>query len=74
VFACALALGQDDLQAKAQWARQAIVDRRYDEATRLYSELARSLPQNPGMLMNLGIAQHSAGNYWEAIASFLTRL
>jgi len=74
VFACALALGQDDLQANAQRARQAMVDRRYDEATRLYSELARSLPQNPGMLMNLGIARHTAGNYREAIASFSSAL
>jgi tetratricopeptide (TPR) repeat protein len=73
-FACALAFAQDDLQAKAQQAKQAMIASRYEEAARLYAELVRELPENPGMLMNLGLAQHSAGHYREAVASFASAL
>ena len=47
---------------------------RYEEAARLYAELVQELPRNPGMLMNLGLAQHSAGHYREAVASFTSAL
>jgi tetratricopeptide (TPR) repeat protein len=65
-----LAFGQDELAAQSARAKQAMADRRFDEAVRLYSALARALPRNPGMLMNLGLALHSAGRYREAIVSF----
>ena len=65
-----LVFSQDVLVVKSQRAKQAMLDRHFDEAERLYSELVRALPQNPGMLMNLGLAQHSAGRYREAITTF----
>jgi tetratricopeptide (TPR) repeat protein len=70
LLATAASSAQDDLQTNAQRARQAMVGGRYEEAARLYSELVREVPQNPGLLLNLGIAQHSAGRYREAVASF----
>jgi tetratricopeptide (TPR) repeat protein len=74
VLARSLSFGQDELQAKSQHAKQAMIAGRFDEATRLYSELARDLPRNPGMLLNLGLAQHSAGHFREAVASFSAAL
>src|SRR5258708_7563809 len=47
-----------------------MADRRYDEAARLYSDLARAAPENPGLLLNLGLALQFAGRYREAIAAF----
>ena len=47
---------------------------RYDEAVRLYAELVHDLPRNPGTILNLGIAQHYAGHYREAIDSFTSAL
>lgn len=69
-FTASLVSGQDDLVGKSQRARQAMIDRQFDQAVRLYSELVQALPGNPGMLMNLGIALHSAGRYREALARF----
>src|SRR5689334_21712755 len=66
--------GQDDLAAKSQTARQAMIAGDFPKATRLYSELVRALPDNPGLWMNLGLAQHSAGNYREGLASFASAL
>src|ERR1041384_8848 len=62
--------GQDDAVLKSQRAKKAMLDRRFDEAVQLYSELSRSMPQNPGMRFNLGMALHSAGRYREAIECF----
>src|SRR5579859_6010387 len=69
-----LTLGQDELAAQSARAKQAMANRRFDEAVQLYSALVGALPQNPGMLMNLGLALHSAGRYREAIASFANAL
>jgi hypothetical protein len=66
---------QDDAVNKSQRAKQAMVDRRFDEAVRLYSELSRAMPQNAGMRFNLAIALHSAGRYrgsgYDLAGSFL---
>jgi tetratricopeptide (TPR) repeat protein len=74
VLVCASLFGQNSLQAKAQQARQRMIEGRYDEAVRLYADLVRELPNNPGMLLNLGIAQQSAGQYPNAIASLSAAL
>src|SRR5436189_62650 len=65
---------QDDLSAKSQTARQAMIAGDFPKAARLYRELVRALPDNPGLWMNLGLAQHSAGTYREGIASFASAL
>jgi tetratricopeptide (TPR) repeat protein len=66
--------GQDDLAAKSQTARQAMIAGDFPKAERLYGELVRALPDNPGLWVNLGLAQHSAGKYREGIASFASAL
>jgi tetratricopeptide (TPR) repeat protein len=66
--------GQDNLVLKSQTANQAMAERRFTQAVQLYSELVRAIPDNPGMLMNLGLALHSAGRYREAIPQFAAAL
>ncbi len=60
----------DELAEKSRHAKQAMVAGNYDEAATLYAELVRALPGNPGLVMNLGLALHSAGRYREAIDQF----
>ena len=46
----------------------AMAEGRYDEAAAIYAELARALPREAGILLNLGMAQSMAGRPREAIA------
>ena len=73
ILACPAA-GQQDLTAKSQLAKKALEERRYQEAVRLYTELARAVPGNAGMQLNLGLALHSAGRYRQAIGQFSAAL
>ena len=64
VFAGAL---PQDLAAKARRGREAMAAGRFDEAAVLYAEVTRALPDEPGMLLNLGMALSMAGRPREAI-------
>ena len=64
VFASAAA---EDLAVKAQRGREAMAAGRFDEAVALYGEITRALPDEPGMLLNLGMALSMAGRPREAI-------
>ncbi|PYQ02486.1 MAG: hypothetical protein DMF83_23420 [Acidobacteria bacterium] len=57
----------DDLAAKAQRGREAMAAGRFDEAATLYAEITRALPDEPGMLLNLGMALSMAGRPREAV-------
>lgn len=39
----------------------------FREAARVYAELVKELPNNPGLLMNLGMAENMAGDYRKSI-------
>ena len=43
-------------------------DGRFEDAARIYRELLQPLPDDPGLLMNLGMALAMAGREAEAIA------
>ena len=58
-----------DVATKAERGKQAMAAGRFDEAAAVYAELARALPADGGMLMNLGMAQSMAGRQREAIKS-----
>src|SRR5436309_5403285 len=51
----------DDLTAKLDRSRELMVTGRFDEAIPIYRELVQALPNNPGPIMNLGLALHMAG-------------
>jgi tetratricopeptide (TPR) repeat protein len=63
----ALCAQESMLAARGSAAHQALLDGRYDEAVKLYSDLVAQLPDNPGLRLNLGLALEKAGRPAEAI-------
>jgi tetratricopeptide (TPR) repeat protein len=57
-----------DPAARSRAATQAMNDGRFEDAVRIYRELLQALPDEPGLLMNLGMALAMAGREAEAIA------
>ena len=53
---------------KAERAQLWMAQQRFADAAGLYEELVKALPGNPGMLMNLGMARHMAGQDAAAVA------
>lgn len=43
---------------------------RFEDAIPLYRQLVKALPSNPGLRLNLALAQHMAGHHREAIPNF----
>ena len=64
-----LAAQSPDLAAKSERGKLAMAAGRYDEAAAVYADLARTLPTDAGILMNLGMAQSLAGRPREAVKS-----
>ncbi len=70
VLACAALAASpspDDLAATARRGREAMAAGRFDEAAALYTEITRALPDEPGVLLNLGMALSMAGRPREAV-------
>ena len=67
--ATALSAGpaSEDLAAKARRGKEAMAAGRFEEAAALYAEITRALPNEPGMLLNLGMALSMAGRPGEAV-------
>jgi tetratricopeptide (TPR) repeat protein len=57
----------EDLAAKARRGKEAMAAGRFDEAAALYAEITRAMPEEPGMLLNLGMALSMAGRPREAV-------
>ncbi|MBS1860042.1 MAG: tetratricopeptide repeat protein, partial [Acidobacteria bacterium] len=60
---------QDALAAKSAQAHQLMQAGQFDRAAAIYTELVKALPGNPGLLLNLGLAQHMGGHEREAAAT-----
>jgi predicted Zn-dependent protease len=60
----------DDLAAKAQQAKELMEAGRFDAAIPLCQDLVKALPGNPGLVLNLALAQHMAGREREAVSNF----
>jgi predicted Zn-dependent protease len=73
LFAVA-AFSQADPSIQAEFGKQALATGRYDDAVRIYSQLATQFPKEPGMLANLGMAQHLSGDHKSAVATFHSAL
>jgi len=58
----------DGLAAKSQQAKEFMAEGKFAEAIPLYRELNQAVPNNPGLLLNLGMALHLAGDEGKAIA------
>ena len=57
-----------DPAARSRAATHAMNEGRFDEAARIYRELLQALPDEAGLLMNLGMALAMGGHEAEAIA------
>src|ERR1700730_2212507 len=56
-----------DLAAKSQRAKTFMAEGKFARAIPLYRELNQSVPNNPGLMLNLGMALHLAGEERKAI-------
>ena len=57
----------DDLARKSQRAKELMAEGKFVQAIPLYRELIQAVPNNPGLMLNLGMALHMAGKEREAI-------
>jgi predicted Zn-dependent protease len=60
----------DDLAAKSKRGKDLMAGGKFEEAIPIYRDLVRALPNNPGPLMDLGLALHMAGHDQEALTQF----
>lgn len=68
ILAVSLLQGQTAAQAeKANRAKAFLAESKFTEAATLYTELVRQLPNNPGLLLNQGMALHMSGADAKAI-------
>lgn len=69
---CCLTLAAAAAQdaAKSELAARAMLEERFAEAETLYKELLAADPANPGLLLNLGLAEQSQGKLREAVKRF----
>ncbi|PYQ49569.1 MAG: hypothetical protein DMF78_17840 [Acidobacteria bacterium] len=59
---------EDDLAAKSHRAKELMASGRYADAVPVYRELVKAVPNNPGLLANLGMALHLSGQDRDAVA------
>jgi tetratricopeptide (TPR) repeat protein len=73
LFFCGLCFGvpqANEAAAKSQRANQLMAAGKFEEAIPLYKQLLQSAPGNPGLVLNLALAEHMAGHEREAIPHF----
>ena len=68
------ACSQPDLASESHQGKELMASGRFEEAIPIYRNLVRALPDNPGPLLNLGLALHMAGHEREAVQQFLAVL
>ena len=56
------------LAYKSERGKELMGQQKFEEAVSVYRQLVQAVPNNPGMLLNLGMALHLAGHSREAIA------
>ena len=66
----ALAAQSDGLARKSQYAKRLMSEGRFADAIPVYAELVNAVPGNPGLLLNLALAEHMAGQPRQAIPHF----
>ncbi len=68
LFSAAGAAAQPGLDAKAEKARAALVEERFEEAARLYADLVKANPQRRAWRWALAVAEQGCGRHAEAAA------
>ena len=68
---CALAWAQAvDLATQSEEARNLLASGKFEAAIPIYQKLVQAVPGDPGLLLNLALAQHMAGREADAIPNF----
>ncbi len=70
VGSCWLSAQPEDLAVKSRHAKELMAAGKFEEAIAVYRRVVRALPNNPGLIMDLGLALHMAGHEQEAIGEF----
>lgn len=60
----------DDLAALSHQGRELMAAGRFSDAIPIYQKLVAAVPGNPGLILNLGLAEQMAGQPRQAIAQF----
>src|SRR3954453_21802394 len=69
--ACFPALSQSaELNEQSRRGKELMSQGRFDEAAIVYREMVKALPGNPGLLLNLALAEELGGHFDEAIPRF----
>src|SRR5260370_27631391 len=58
------------LARQSQRAKELMAAGRFEEAIPIYRQMTQAVPGNPGLLLNLALAEHMAGHELEAIPHF----
>jgi tetratricopeptide (TPR) repeat protein len=64
----------EDLTTKVHSGKELMAADRFEEAIPIYRDVVQALPNNPGPVMNLGLALHMAGHEREAVSQFQAAL
>ncbi|HKW35175.1 MAG TPA: tetratricopeptide repeat protein [Candidatus Acidoferrum sp.] len=70
LFAVSLCAQSSGLAEKSHHAKDLMAAQRFEEAIPIYRELVQALPNNPGIVANLGLALEYSGHKREALAEF----
>lgn len=68
LFAARALPQSQELIEQSQRGKELMAAQKFDEAAAVYRQLVKAVPDNPGLLLNLGMALHLAGHSHEAIA------
>ncbi len=60
----------EELVRQSQRGKQLMAEGRFADAVPVYRELVKALPDNPGLLLNLALSEHMAGQQRQAIVDF----
>ena len=70
LFAQSLFAQSEELVRQSQRGKQLMAEGRFADAVPVYRQLVKALPANPGLLLNLGLAERMAGQPGQAIGHF----
>ena len=69
-FIATLYAQSGELRAKLDRSKELMAAGKFEEAIPIYRDLVQALPNNPGPILNLGLALHMAGYEREAVTQF----
>jgi predicted Zn-dependent protease len=71
LLAVGVSMAQDqDLAALSHTAKQLMAEGHFEEAIPICKQLVKAVPRNPGLILNLGMAEEMAGHPGEAVPRF----